>query len=94
MANKTLRLEVREGYRRFAVLDTPCFPRQFYAGPVTGSRHDSENMPADNSTCNYHMTVEEAHAALTAEMIRVDAELKERRAREDRYKAIDRQQEW
>lgn len=44
---------------RYMVIKTPCYPSEWYAGPVDYLGH-----PLDNATCNYYRTLALAEEAL------------------------------
>lgn len=69
MANKLLRLERIPNRWSVAVLDTPCFPARYYAGMVEQDTRGNY-WTADNSTSNFHRTLEAANAALDADLAR------------------------
>lgn len=43
----------------FKVVKTPCYPNEWYAGPV-----DISGFPLDTATCNYYASEEDARTAL------------------------------
>lgn len=51
----------------FGIIETPMYPAMYYAGLYDTSYYDKDDVwPWDNSTCNYHRTVEEARKHCTS----------------------------
>jgi len=76
MPNNVLRLDCRKGYLWYAILDTPCFPARYYAGPVQRFR-SGEWLTGNNDTSNFHRDLVSATEALNKELARLDKEIQD-----------------
>lgn len=50
------------GYTTYGIIETPCWPCRYYAGPIRQDR-DGNWYGTDNSTHLFHRTMKEATAA-------------------------------